>query len=239
HLDAVVRDDGELVLTRPAPGVAPDDDLVMRAARALKAVTGVRAGASLALVKRLPQGGGVGGGSSDAATTLIALNHLWGTGLRRHDLQALALTLGADVPVFVFGRNAFAEGVGEELQAVDLPPRAYAVLVPPVGVATARVFADPALTRDTPPATLAAFFRGPTRNDLQRVVASQVPEVAQAVEWLGQFGQARMTGSGACVFVELDSEEQARTVVAQRPVNFAGFAARGLQEHPLRALVQE
>jgi 4-diphosphocytidyl-2-C-methyl-D-erythritol kinase len=239
HLHVAPRDDGELVLTRPTPGVAPDDDLVLRAARALAAATGVRHGADLTLTKRLPQGGGLGGGSSDAATTLIALNHLWGTGLRRAELQALAVTLGADVPVFVFGRNAFAEGIGEQLSAVDLPSRWYAVLVPPDGVATARVFADPALTRDTPAVTLAAFFQGLARNDLQPVAVRTAPGIAQAIKCLAPFGRACMTGSGSCVFVETGSEVEALAAIAHRPVNFAGFTARGLDEHPLRALVQD
>jgi 4-diphosphocytidyl-2-C-methyl-D-erythritol kinase len=230
-----VRNDG-LIRRVSGPAEVPEDqDLVVRAARLLQVESGTRAGADIHLVKRLPFGGGVGGGSSDAATTLLALNHLWRLGFARERLQALGLRLGADVPVFVFGHNAFAEGVGERLQAVDLPPAWYVVLTPPVHVSTAAVFSHPELTRDSVPITLATFFSGVVRNDLERVVCRMYPEVAEALAWLSEFGPARMTGSGASVFCGFATPEQAQAVWSRKPACWRGFVARGLQRHPLTA----
>ncbi len=228
-----VREDG---LIRRASGpaeVPPEDDLVVRAARLLQAETGSRLGADIHLLKRLPFGGGVGGGSSDAATTLIALNVLWRTGLERGRLQALGLRLGADVPVFVFGRSAFAEGVGEKLQAIELPPAWYVVINPPVHVSTAAVFSHPELTRHSDPVRMATFFSGHTRNDLQPVVCRLYPEVAEALAWLESFGPARMTGSGASVFCGFPSLREAQSVWDRKPVNWRGFVAQGMDIHPL------
>jgi 4-diphosphocytidyl-2-C-methyl-D-erythritol kinase len=228
-----VRGDG-LIRRVSGPAEVPEDqDLVVRAARLLQVESGTRAGADIHLVKRLPFGGGVGGGSSDAATTLLALNHLWRAGFSRERLQALGLRLGADVPVFVFGRNAFAEGVGERLQVVDLPAAWYVVLTPPVHVSTAAVFSHPDLTRDSVPITLATFFSGAVRNDLERVVCRMHPEVSEALAWLSEFGPARMTGSGASVFCGFATPEQAQAVWGRKPAHWRGFVARGLQEHPL------
>lgn len=236
HGDALrfeVRGDG-LIRRVSGPAEVPEDqDLVVRAARLLQVESGTRAGADIHLVKRLPFGGGVGGGSSDAATTLLALNHLWRAGFSRERLQALGLRLGADVPVFVFGRNAFAEGVGERLQVVDLPAAWYVVLTPPVHVSTAAVFSHPDLTRDSVPITLATFFSGAVRNDLERVVCRMHPEVSEALAWLSEFGPARMTGSGASVFCGFATPEQAQAVWGRKPAHWRGFVARGLQEHPL------
>ncbi len=238
-----VRADGAIRRVNEVPGVPPESDLAVRAALALKAATGCRLGADIRLDKRLPMGGGLGGGSSDAATVLLGLNHLWGTGLGREALQAIALPLGADVPVFVFGRNAFGEGVGERLQAFDPGPAWYLVLTPPVSVSTASVFASPRLTRDSSAITIAALSMGWRhgwgRNDLQSVVREQVPEVDRALSWLERFGTARMTGSGACVFCDFDSEAAARGVLAQVPEGLSGFVARGLDEHPLRSLASD
>jgi len=231
-----VRSDGGIRRVSGPAEVPEDQDLVVRAARLLQREAGVRAGVDIHLVKRLPFGGGVGGGSSDAATTLVALNHLWRAGFSRERLRALGLQLGADVPVFVFGRNAFAEGVGERLQAVDLPPAWYVVLTPPVHVATAQVFAHADLTRDSVPITLATFFSGAVRNDLEGVVCSMHPEVAVALAWLSEFGPARMTGSGASVFCGFATPEQAQAVWIRKPALWRGFVARGLQEHPLLGL---
>lgn len=239
RLRFAVRDDG--VVRRVAgPANVPEDlDLTIRAARLLQRETGVRSGADVAVEKHLPMGGGLGGGSTDAATALLVLNHLWGTGLRRAELQALALQLGADVPVFVFGRSAFAEGVGEILVPIDLPPAWYVVVAPAAHVSTVEVFRHPELTRDTDRIRMPAFFSEPTRNDLQAVVSALVPEVRQALEWLGSFGPARMTGSGSCVFCGFPSEREAREVWSRRPAGTQGFVAAGLDRHPLSDLVRD
>lgn len=234
------REDGKVTLTRPLPGVTPAQELCLRAAGLLKHATGHPGGVDIELDKRIPMGGGLGGGSSDAATTLTALNHLWGLGLGRARLQRLGLELGADVPVFVFGENAFAEGVGEVLTPIALPPAWYLVLVPPVPVSTGAVFAAPELTRDTKPIKITAFFDGlkrrALRNDLEPVVCKRYPEVARHLEWLKQHGEARMSGSGACVFAEFSTEAAVREAHAKLPSAMRGFVACGLERHPLRQL---
>ncbi|MCW5627131.1 MAG: 4-(cytidine 5'-diphospho)-2-C-methyl-D-erythritol kinase, partial [Burkholderiales bacterium] len=206
RIGVALRSDGQIRRLNDVAGVPAETDLVVRAARALQVRTGTTLGADLQVEKHLPMGGGLGGGSSDAATTLMALNHLWNTGLSRVELQTLGLALGADVPAFVFGRNAFAGGVGERLEAVTLPAAWYAVVVPPVAVSTASVFAHPDLTRCAAPITIADFSTGWGRNrrvesraptlvnDLAAVVCRLHPQVAQALEWLARFGDARMTG---------------------------------------------
>jgi 4-diphosphocytidyl-2-C-methyl-D-erythritol kinase len=231
HLE--LRDDGRIVREGDLPGVAEDDDLTVRAARLLQTYAPEGAGVGIRLEKTLPLGGGLGGGSSDAATVLLALNRLWQINLPREDLQALALQLGADVPVFVFGQTAFAEGVGEILSPLSVPPAWYVVLMPPVRVSTAAVFAAPELTRNTPALKLARFSAGTGRNDLQPVVVSRYPEVARALAWLAQFGEAQMTGSGACVFASFGTEEAAWGVLRQLPETMQGFVAQGLDRHPL------
>lgn len=230
------RADGQIVLTHPLPGVPPEKDLCYRAARLLQTAAGTTQGVDITLEKQLPLGGGLGGGSSDAATTLLALNHLWGTGLSRSALMELGLQLGADVPVFVLGENAWAEGVGEKLAPIALPPAWYVVLVPPLSVETAEVFAAPELTRNTLPVTMSAFSAGQVHNDLEPVVSARYPAVAQHLKWLKQYGDARMTGSGACVFAAFDTEREARDVLAGKPVEIEGFVARGLDRHPLHDL---
>ncbi|HJW23530.1 MAG TPA: 4-(cytidine 5'-diphospho)-2-C-methyl-D-erythritol kinase [Rhodocyclaceae bacterium] len=230
------REDGDIVLATPIPGVPPDTDLTVRAARLLQEATGCRRGATISLEKRLPMGGGLGGGSSDAATVLLALNHLWGLGLSRQRLQELGLGLGADVPVFVFGRNAFAEGVGEALKPVDLPAAWYVVLEPPVQVPTAAIFGAPDLRRDTAAIPAAEWRPGFGHNDLEPVACARFPAVADHLAWLRQFGPAMMTGSGACVFAEFDREERAEEVVARLPDGMRGWAAAGLPAHPLADL---
>lgn len=237
------RADGRILRARPLAGVPEAHDLCLRAARLLQETSGTRRGVEIALEKRLPMGGGLGGGSSDAATVLLALNRLWGLNWPRARLQALALRLGADVPFFVFGRNALAEGVGEVLRPVDLPPAWYLVIAPPVQVPTAGIFADPHLTRDTKPIKMADFSAGwgadgrslAGRNDLEPVVCARYPEVARALAWLRQHAEARMTGSGACVFAPFAAEQDARAVLARMPQGMNGWVARGLDEHPLRA----
>lgn len=236
-----VRADGVISRVQPLPGVAEADDLTVRAARALQAATGTRLGADIRVDKRLPAGGGVGGGSSDAATTLLALNHLWDTGMSRQRLQALALPLGADVPVFVYGQSAVAEGVGEVLAPLSLPPAWYLVLVPPVAVSTAAVFRHPELKRDSEKAKIQGFSV-PTGNDLEPLVCRLYPEVGRHLAWLQTVGNtaggAQMTGSGACVFAAFADEATAQRALATCPPDMQGFVARGLDVHPLHGLVE-
>ncbi len=236
-----VRADGVISRVQPLPGVAEADDLTVRAARALQAATGTRLGADLRVDKRLPAGGGVGGGSSDAATTLLALNHLWDTGMSRQRLQALALPLGADVPVFVYGQSAVAEGVGEVLAPLTLPPAWYLVLVPPVAVSTAAVFRHPELKRDSEKAKIQGFSV-PAGNDLESLVCRMYPEVGRHLAWLRTVGNtvggAQMTGSGACVFAAFADEATAQRALALRGPEMRGFVARGLDVHPLHGLAE-
>lgn len=237
RLDFRVRDDGLIRRTNQVAGVAEDDDLVVRAARRLQQATGTPLGADITLHKVLPMGGGVGGGSSDAATTLIALNHLWQTGLTRADLQQLGLALGADVPFFIYGRDAFAEGVGEAFQPLALPAAVYVVLSPEVSVPTAEIFSAKGLTRDTPPIRIADFAASPTRNALQAPACSRYPEVARAINWLEHYAPARMTGSGACVFAEVASEIEADEIVSLCPARWKAWKAKSLARHPLYGLL--
>ena len=230
-----LREDQGIHRVKPIAGIAEDQDLTLRAARLLQTASGCRQGVDIATDKRLPIGGGLGGGSSDAATTLIVLNDLWKLGLSRTRLQQLALQLGADVPVFIFGRSAFAEGVGERLQAIDLGPAWYLVLVPQVTVSTAEMFSASELTRNTKAIKIAAFSVGQGHNDLQPVACERFPEIARHLNWLEKFGKAAMTGSGACVFSAFDSEPAARSVLEQLPTDMKGFVARGLDRHPLCA----
>ena len=230
------RADGEVRLTAPLPGVTPESDLTVRAARLLQRETGCRQGVEIAVDKRLPMGGGLGGGSSDAATVLLALNHLWRLGLPRQRLQEIGLTLGADVPVFVGGRNAVAEGVGEALQPLDLPPACYVVLEPPVAVPTAAIFGAPELKRDTVAMRAADWAPGVGGNDLQAVAVARFPAVAEHLRWLGAHGPARMSGSGACVFAEFASRAAAQTVIGALPAGMRGWVADGLDRHPLAGL---
>lgn len=236
------REDGKVTLARPLADVPPEQDLCLRAAELLKHATGHGGGVEIELDKRIPMGGGLGGGSSDAATTLVVLNYLWRLGLKRGELQQLALKLGADVPVFVFGENAFAEGVGEELRQLALPAAWYLVLIPPVQVPTAAVFAAPELTRDAKPIRITAFFDGlkqrALRNDLEPVVSKRYPEVARHLAWLKQHGEARMSGSGACVYAEFSTEAAAHAAHARLPQAMQGFVARGLERHPLHDLTE-
>ena len=232
-----LRPDREIVRLKPVDGVPAEQDLTLRAARLLQATAGSRLGADIAVDKRLPLGGGLGGGSSDAATTLLALNHIWGLDFPRNRLLDLALELGADVPVFVRGENAWAEGVGEQLQPLELPPAWYVVLTPAVAVSTARIFAHPELKRDSKMVRIQSFSAaGPNENDLEPVVCREHPEVAHHLDWLRQFGRAMMTGSGASVFAGFESLGAAQAVFARLPRSMTGFVARGLERHPLRDL---
>jgi 4-diphosphocytidyl-2-C-methyl-D-erythritol kinase len=233
-----VREDGAITRLNDVAGVPAGEDLALRAARRLQAECGTRLGAEISVEKRLPLGGGLGGGSSDAATTLLVLNHLWGAGLPRTRLQALALELGADVPVFVGGENALAEGIGERLTPLELPPAWYLVLIPPVAVPTARIFAHPELKRDSKPIKITAFSAGLAGNDLEPVVCREYPEVARHLDWLKQAAPAWVTGTGACVFAAFAAESAARRAQDQAPGDMRGFVAQGLARHPLRDLAR-
>jgi len=233
QIHLTVRHDGRIERTTALAGVAANDDLTVRAARLLQQAAGVALGVDIAVDKQLPLGGGLGGGSSDAATVLIALNRLWQLYWPPQRLQALALSLGADVPVFIFGESALATGVGEELTPLALPPAWYVVLMPPVGVATAGIFQDQDLIRDSIPLTIPPFSFVAGRNDLEAVVCRHYPEVEAHLAWLKQRGAARMTGSGACVFAEFGSEAEARELLAGLPQTMRGIVARGLDRHPL------
>jgi len=228
------RDDGLILRTSDVPGVPAESDLVVRAARALQAASGSRFGADIGVLKRIPMGGGLGGGSSDAASVLLALNRLWGCGLSRQALQDLGLKLGADVPFFIFGETAFAEGVGEALRPLAVPPAWYVMVAPPVSVPTAEIFSAKELTRDTEILIMQGFAAHKTRNDMQAVVCVKYPEVAESLEWLSQYGDARMSGSGACLFAPFDTEGQARQVAASVPSGWKVWVARGLDRHPLK-----
>jgi 4-diphosphocytidyl-2-C-methyl-D-erythritol kinase len=264
----VARPDTEVRLVTDSPGLNTDNDLCVRAARALKAESGHAGGVDIHLEKRIPMGGGLGGGSSDAATTLLALNSLWGLGFSSARLAALAIRLGADVPFFLLGCNAFAGGIGEELTEVNLAPAWYVVLIPPVAVPTPTVFASPELTRDTKSIkilgfsgasnpSLAALSTGSVtdgswvwpawepgfgHNDLEPVVCRRYPEVARHLDCLQRLAPAmpvRMSGSGACVFAEVGSEAEARRILAATPAGMRGLIAKGLDAHPLRHVQDE
>lgn len=220
-----------------------EDNLCVRAARLLQSATGGRRGADLTLDKQLPVGGGLGGGSSDAATTLLALNARWGCGLSRGQLMALGLQLGADVPFFVFGRSALGEGVGERLRPLILPPAWYLVLVPQVAVSTKEIFTDPALTRDTIPLKISAFLPGQGHNDLQATAVRRYPGIGTHLDWLaagspqGRY-PPRMSGSGSCVFAEYDRQADAQARLRELPAGMKGFVAQGLDHHPLLGLAR-
>ncbi len=230
-----VREDGRIERTEGPGSIAPADDLAVRAAHVLKAATATPLGAALRIEKRIPIGGGLGGGSSDAATTLLALNALWSCGLTVPQLAALGLPLGADVPVFVQGFSAWAEGVGERLSPQALPPRWYMIIHPGVAVSTREVFQSPELTRNSPLITIRAFFQSGGRNDCEPVVRARYPEVAEALEWLAGQAPARLTGTGSCIFAECASAIEAERLAAQVPDRWRSYVARGLDRSPVYA----
>lgn len=228
------RDDAEINFSGPFGA----DNLCVRAAQLLQEAAGGAQGADIELHKQLPVGGGLGGGSSDAATVLLALNRFWDMNRKRSELMALGLRLGADVPAFLYGRNALGEGIGERLQALDLAPAWYLVLTPQVTVSTKEIFSDAALTRDTKPLKMSPFLSGQGRNDLEPVAVRRYPEIAAHLEWLRKRCSRasltpRMTGSGACVFAEFPREEDALALHSELPAAMRGFVARGLERHPL------
>jgi 4-diphosphocytidyl-2-C-methyl-D-erythritol kinase len=239
-----IRTDGEVHRVNDVPGVAEQDDLIIRAAKMLQQKTGCSLGADIQLDKKLPMGGGVGGGSSDAATTLVALNHLWETGLDLNQLAELGLSLGADVPVFVQGYSAFAEGVGEQLEAINLPEPWFLVIKPPVHVSTAEIFTDPQLTRNSSAIRICDLKTGAIEiDDLTNVcepIATQhYPEIAEVIEYLKQTGQARMTGTGACVFSQFETQAAAQNVLDGLPEKWTGFVAKGMNTSPLHQYLLE
>lgn len=245
HCDEIfieTTDDGVIRRPEGLAGIAPEQDLVVRAARLLQAESGSRLGAELRVHKRIPSGGGLGGGSSDAATVLVALNRLWGLDWPAGRLAELGLRLGADVPVFVHGRSAWAEGVGERLTPVELPGAWYLVACPDCAVSTAEIFSDPELTRDSPETTINGFLSAGGRNDCEPVVRRRYPAVAAALDWVtARSGgrPARLTGTGGCVFAAFDAAGQARAALQGLPARWTGFVARGLVESPLLARVAD
>ena len=234
RLEIGVREDG--VITRPAgpPGVPESEDLTVRAARALKTATGTPLGADISVRKRIPLGGGLGGGSSNAATTLVALNQMWQTGLTSEQIAAIGGKLGADLPVFVAGRSAWGEGIGEELTPVTLGADSwFLVIFPGLAVPTASVFQAPELTRNSPPTTMRGFLETGGRNDCETVVRARFPAVGEALDWLGRHAPARLTGTGSCVFAKFARAVDAERVAARVPDVWRAWVARGLDESPL------
>lgn len=231
-----LRDDGAVTRTHGATAVATDDDLAIRAARLVQRECGVSLGVAIGVDKRIPMGAGLGGGSSDAATVLLGLNRMWHLGLTREGLMQLALELGTDVPFFIFGEPAFADGVGEQLRACSVPPSWFAVVTSPIQVATSEIFAAAELTRNSESAKMLVFSEGYGRNDLQPVTVARFAEIAHALEALGGVGseaQTRMTGSGACVVAVFTNEQAAQRALSMLPAGMIGFVARALDRHPL------
>lgn len=226
-------------LSTPIPGVDDNDNLVIKAAQLLKQYSGYRGGARIKLTKCLPMGGGLGGGSSDAATTLLGLNRLWGLNISIDELAELGLQLGADVPVFVRGDSALAEGVGEQLTPIQIPPRWYLVICPQIAVNTGEIFAHPELTRDSTAIKIPALLEEGQRNDCQRVVESLYPQVGEARKWLDQYGSARLTGTGSCLFTAFQTEAEAREVLTKVPDKWSTFVARGLNQSPVHAKLEK
>lgn len=249
HGDSIgvrLRNDGEIHRINDIPGVPAESDLIVRAARLLQARTHCRLGADIRVDKHLPMGGGLGGGSSDAATTLLALNHLWALDVARSRLQSWALELGADVPFFVYGRTALAAGVGEELQPLELAPSWYVIIEPPASVPTAEIFCAKELTRDTEPLIIAGFAVAETekrlnqgRNDLEPVACSRYPVIQKALNALKPFGSPRMSGSGACVFLPCERQAEAETVVKILQAEWKVWCASALDKHPLLAWARD
>jgi 4-diphosphocytidyl-2-C-methyl-D-erythritol kinase len=233
-----IREDGRIERPDGPPGVDPEADLTVRAARALQQATGCRLGATLRVRKRIPMGGGLGGGSSDAATVLLGLNEVWGCGLRVDALARLGLPLGADVPVFVRGSSAWGQGVGEDLQPLELPEAWYVVIHPGVAVGTRDVFQSSELTRNSPVITIRAFFQSGGRNDCEPVVRARFPEVAEALDWLGKFAPARLTGTGSCIFAPCATAIDAERLAARVPDRWTSYVARGLNVSPVHELLR-
>ncbi|MDX1915720.1 MAG: 4-(cytidine 5'-diphospho)-2-C-methyl-D-erythritol kinase [Methylophilus sp.] len=235
-----VTDHNRITRISQLDNVPAEQDLCVRAALALQQATGCTQGVEIQVEKNIPMGGGLGGGSSDAATMLLALNQLWALNLNRQQLMAIGHKLGADVPVFIFGQSAWAEGIGEQLTPLALPKsfydQYYVVVTPPVHISTAYIFSNSRLTRDTKPLKIADFSNPANsscfKNDLEKIVCEEFPAVATTMQWLSQFGQARMSGSGASVFVGVSSKQEAENILKQKPYDMFGFVAKGLKYHP-------
>ncbi len=246
-IDFSLRDDGQVRLLTPMPAIAHDDNLMVRAARLLQPCAPAAVGVDIEIHKRLPLGGGLGGGSSDAATVLVALNRLWQLNRSPQYLAELGLQLGADVPVFVHGHAAWAEGVGEKLQEIALDEPWFCVIVPPVHVSTAEIFSDPELTRNTSPIKIADFLQGKGRNDCEALVARRHKGVAEVIAWMKAHADpsaacvlpTRMTGTGACVFAAMKTAQDATEVSAQLPADWNAFVAKGLNQSPLLQRLQQ
>ena len=239
RLRFALRGDGAVQRVNDVPGVPPEEDLVVRAATLLQEATGTAHGVDIEVEKNIPIGGGLGGGSSDAATVLVALNRLWKTGFEAEALAEIGSGLGADVPFFIFGKSAWAEGIGDRLTPVEIAPRWYVILAPPVQVPTPVAYGAPELTRNTEPLKIEDFSAqlpgAKFHNDLEPVVLARFPEVREHLAWLRKHGDARMTGSGACVFAAFDDRESAERVIDALPRTMKGFIAQGLKQHPLFA----
>jgi 4-diphosphocytidyl-2-C-methyl-D-erythritol kinase len=233
-----IRADGRIERPDGPPGVESESDLAVRAARTLQVATGCHLGATLRVRKRIPMGGGLGGGSSDAASVLLALNELWGCRMPVDQLARLGLPLGADVPVFVRGFSAWGQGVGEDLQPLELPETWYVVIHPGVAVGTRDVFQSPELTRNSPVITIRGFFESGGRNDCEPVVRARFPEVAEALDWLGRFAPARLTGTGSCIFAPCGNAIEAERLAARVPDRWTSYVARGLNVSPVHALLR-
>ena len=239
ELKISLRKDDQIRNLSPIPGVPDAHNLSVRAARLLQKTTNTSLGADIHISKQLPMGGGLGGGSSDAATTLLALNQIWETGLSRDQLSALGLQLGADVPVFIHGHSAWAEGIGEKLTPVTLPTPWYLVLQPPVHVSTAEIFNDSDLTRDAERITIRDFLAGQTENHCLPIVEKSYPEVRNALNWLNIHAHARLTGTGGCIFAMFDSQQEAESIQQKTPRIYRSFVAKGLNESPVMKLLQQ
>jgi 4-diphosphocytidyl-2-C-methyl-D-erythritol kinase len=237
-ISIAVREDGRIERPDGPQGVDPESDLTVRAARALQQASGSKLGATLRVRKRIPMGGGLGGGSSDAAAVLLALNHVWNCGLTVDALARLGLPLGADVPVFVRGSSAWGQGVGEDLQSLELPEAWYVVIHPGVAVGTRDVFQSPELTRNSPVITIRAFFESGGRNDCEPVVRARFPAVAEALDWLGRFAPARLTGTGSCIFAPCATAIDAERLAARVPDRWTSYVARGLNVSPVHEVLR-
>lgn len=247
YLDFVIRDDGIIHRLNEVHGVRAEQDLVIRAAKLLQTHCQTRLGADIKLTKHLPMGGGLGGGSSDAATTLLALNHLWNCQLSRQELMALGLKLGADVPFFLCGANAFVEGIGEQIQTISTKEQWFVIIEPGVHVPTPSIFSAKELTRDTKAVRITDFpdaTNATWKNDLQAVACTLHSEIKDAIDWLSQFelsaglASAKMTGSGSCVFCSFDDEDSAKKICAQVPKQWKSWVAKSLQQHPMNTWLQ-
>ncbi len=222
-----IRDDGKITRMNDISGVKAEDDLIVRAARALQNYSQGQLGVDIGIKKQIPMQGGLGGGSSDAATSLVALNQLWNLDLSIEELSVIGVKLGADVPVFINGTAAFAEGVGEKLSPVEPAEQYYLVVRPDCEIATEEIFNASDLTRNTPPITIRAFLAGAGHNDCQTVAVKQYPEVGQVIDWLGEFANPRMTGTGSCVFAAFASEHEAKSVQERLPERWLGIVSQG------------